>query len=72
MPLAKVIEVVASSDSSFEDAVKQGVADAAETLRGISGIKVRDFTAKVSDGKLSEFKVTMDIAFSVESTNGRD
>jgi flavin-binding protein dodecin len=67
MSIAKVIEVVASSEKSFDDAVEQGVHEASKSLRGISGVKVTDFTAKVSDGKLSEYKVTMDIAFHVES-----
>ncbi|MEO9595829.1 dodecin family protein [Rhodopirellula bahusiensis] len=66
MSLAKVIEVVASSESSFDDAVKQGISEAAETLRGISGAKVTDYTVDVADGKPTQFKVTMDVAFSVE------
>jgi len=66
MPLAKVIEVVASSETSFDDAVRQGIAEASETLRGISGVKVTDFRAGVEGGKPTMFKVTMDVAFSIE------
>lgn len=66
MALAKVIEVVASSENSFDDAVRSGIAEASKTLRGISGVKVTDFTASVDNGEPTLFKVTMDIAFSIE------
>lgn len=66
MELAKVVHVVSTSEKSFEDAVQQGVANAAKTLRGISGVKVTDWTAKVQNDKVTSFKVTMDVAFAVE------
>lgn len=66
MELAKIVHVVATSHKSFDDAVQQGVSDAAKTLRGIRGVKVTDWTAKVEDDKLTSYKVTMDLAFAVE------
>lgn len=66
MDIAKVIHVVASSHTSFEDAVQQGVTEAAKTLRGISGVKITDWTASVEDNKITSYKVTMDVAFRVE------
>ena len=66
MELAKVIHVVSTSSKSFDDAVQQGVTSAAKTVRGISGVKVTDWTAKVENDKLTCFKVTMDVAFAVE------
>ncbi len=66
MEIAKVVHIVSSSDKSFDDAIQQGVAKASQTLRGISGIKVTDWTAKVENNKLTSYKVTMDIAFAVE------
>jgi dodecin len=66
MKLAKVVHVVSTSDKSFDDAVREGVANAAKTVRGISGIKITDWTAKVENNKLTSYKVTMDIAFGVE------
>lgn len=68
MELAKVLHVVSSSSKSFDDAVQQGVARAAKTLRGISGVKVSDWTAKVENDKITSYKVTMDVAFGVEET----
>jgi flavin-binding protein dodecin len=66
MKLAKVIHVVSTSEKSFDDAVQRGVTDAAKTVRGISGLKVTDWTAKVENDKVTSYKVTMDIAFAVE------
>jgi dodecin len=66
MEIAKVVHVVSSSKKSFDDAIQQGVTKASRTLRGISGVKVTDWTAKVENNKLTSYKVTMDIAFAVE------
>lgn len=40
MSVAKVIEIVSSSENSFDDAVQQGLAEAARSLRGISGLEI--------------------------------
>jgi flavin-binding protein dodecin len=68
MDIAKVVHVVSSSNKSFDDAVHQGVANAARSIRGITGLKVTDWTAKVESNKVTQYKVTMDIAFGVEET----
>ena len=68
MEIAKIVHVVASSEKSFEDAVQRGVTNAAKSLRGISGLKVTDWTATIRNDKVSHYKVTMDIAFAVEET----
>lgn len=66
MSLAKIVQVVASSEKSFDDAIEQGVAKAAQTIRGITGVKVADWTGKVENGKIVSYRVTIDIAFGVE------
>lgn len=68
MPVAKVIEIVASSEKSFDDAVQQGLAEAAQTLRGISGIEITNWTADVENNQIARYKVTMHVAFKVEHT----
>jgi dodecin len=68
MSVAKVVHIVASSERSFEDAVQKGLASAAQSLRGIHGLKITDWTASVEDNKIVSYKVTMDIAFGVERT----
>ena len=66
MEIAKVVQIVSSSQKGFEDAVQQGVASAAKTVRGISGVKVTDWTASVENDRVTKYKVTLDIAFRVE------
>lgn len=68
MTLAKVIHIVSTSTKSFDDAIEQGVANASKTIRGISGIKITDWTARVENDKLTSYKVTMDVAFAVEES----
>lgn len=63
MSIAKTIEISASSKKSFEDAVKLGVAKAAETLANITGAWVMDQDAVVSKGKVTEFRVRMKLTF---------
>lgn len=64
--VAKVIELVAESDRSFDDAVQQGLSVAAETLRGITGLEVKNWTATVRDNRITHYKVTLHVAFGIE------
>jgi flavin-binding protein dodecin len=63
MSIAKTIEVSASSEKSFDDAVKQGVAKASETLENITGAWVMDQSVKVKKGKIAEYTVRMKLTF---------
>jgi dodecin len=63
MSIAKTIEVSATSEKGFEDAIKQGVAKAAETLENITGAWVMDQSVKVKKGKVVEFEVRMKLTF---------
>ena len=66
MSVVKVIEVVGSSEKSWEDAVKQIVREASATLRHIRAVDVIKHTAHVTDGKITEYRVTVHLAFLVE------
>jgi flavin-binding protein dodecin len=63
MSIAKTIEITASSKKGFEDAIKQGVAKAAESLENVTGAWVMDQSVKVRKGKISEYAVRMKITF---------
>jgi flavin-binding protein dodecin len=65
--VARITEVVAGSAVSFEDAVTVGFKRASKTLRGISGLKVKDYRCKVEDGKIVEYRVTFEVIFVLES-----
>lgn len=64
--VAKVIEVIGTSEVSWEDAAAQAVKAAARTLHGITGVEVTNMTAKVEDGKIVSYKTTVKIAFAVD------
>jgi flavin-binding protein dodecin len=66
MAVAKVVEITASSPTSFEDAVKNGVEKAGETLRGIQGAWVSEEKVDVEDGKITAFRVTLRVTFLLE------
>ena len=66
MSVAKIIELVASSDKGWDEAVRAAVAEAAKTVRGIRGVDVQDWTARVKDGRIVEYKANVKIAFGVE------
>lgn len=66
MSVAKVIEIVSNSEKSFDDAIQQGLAEAAESLRGISGLEITNWTADVENNRIVRYKVTMHLAFKVE------
>lgn len=63
MSVARVTEVISSSDKSFDDAVEAGVARAAQTLQNVTGAWVKDQKCTVTDGKITEWRVTMKITF---------
>lgn len=63
MSIAKTIEVTASSEKGFDDAIKLGVAKAAESLENITGAWVMDQSVKVKKGKVTEYSVRMKLTF---------
>ena len=68
MSVAKVIEIISTSNISFDDAVKQGVARASDTINEIAGAWVKDQSVSVSNGKITEYKVTMKVTFVVKES----
>lgn len=61
----KVIEVIGISEKSFEDAVAQAVSKAAETIEGITGVEVKGWTARVKDGRITQYHANLKLAFGV-------
>lgn len=63
MSVAKVIEVIAQSEKSFEDACQQGIARATDSLSDVTGAWIKDQRVIVSGGKISEYRVVMKVTF---------
>jgi len=66
MSVVKVVELIGTSKTSWEDAVQQIVKEASASLRHITGVDVIRQTAQVVDGRISEYHATAHVAFSVE------
>ena len=66
--VAKIIEIVGSSDRSWEDAAQVAVDEARKTIHGIHGIEVKDMTATVdtNTGKISQFRAGVKVSFGIE------
>jgi flavin-binding protein dodecin len=63
MSVAKVIEITASSPTSFAEAARAGIAKAAETVHGIKGAWVSEQYVVVENDAVAEFRVTMRVSF---------
>jgi dodecin len=56
MPIVKVIEVISSSELSFDDAVRNAVSEASKTIRNIDSAYVKDMKAHVDVGEIISFR----------------
>jgi dodecin len=65
MAILKVIEIMASSPKSWEDATATGVAKAAQTIKGIKSAYVQSQSVVVHDGKVTEYRVNLKLSFEV-------
>ncbi|MGH2931436.1 MAG: dodecin family protein [Gaiellaceae bacterium] len=66
MSVVKVVQIIGSSPESFAKAAANAVEEAAKTLRNITGADVVSMTTEVEDGVITEYRVTMNIAFVLE------
>ena len=66
MSVARVTEIIASSDVSFDDAVQQGVARAVKTLKNVRSAWVQDQKVHVENGKIASDRVNLKVTFVLE------
>ena len=64
--VAKVVTIIGSSTEGFAEAAAAAVAEAAKTLRGISGAQVVSMSAVVENDRITEYRTTVNIAFAIE------
>ena len=67
MAVAKVIEIIAGSKVSFDDAIKQGIERASDTVNGISSAWVKEQSVVVDGGKVAEYRVVMKVTFMLKA-----
>ena len=63
MAVARVTKLTASSSKGFQDAVETALSRAAKMLHGITGFEVLAQKAKVENGKIAEYRVTVEVTF---------
>ena len=68
MTVARVTELSATSQESFEDATNQAISRATKTLRGVEGAWVKDMNVLISDGQITGYKVNLAVTFQLEDS----
>ena len=68
MPIVKIIEVIASSEKSFDDAIKNCVTEVTKTIHNVESVYVKDFKVQVKDGKALSYGVICKVSFRVDAT----
>lgn len=66
MAIVKVIEVIASSDKGFDDAVNQAVKETAKTVRNIDSVWVKGMKVHVKDDEIRSYGVICNVSFRVD------
>ncbi|MET1257945.1 MAG: dodecin domain-containing protein [Flavobacteriaceae bacterium] len=66
MAILKVIEVLANSNESWEDATDKAVAQASKSVKNIRSVYLNEQSATVKDGKVDEYRVNVKITFEVK------
>lgn len=66
MSVVKVIEVLSSSKTSWEDATASAVKKASKSVKNIKSAWVQDQSVKVEDGKVVEYRVALKITFELD------
>jgi flavin-binding protein dodecin len=69
--VAKIVEIVGSSDKSWQDAAQVAIDEAKKTIHGITGLEVTDMTAKVdpNTGRITQYRAAVKISFGVEHSD---
>ncbi len=67
MRVAKIVELVGSSEKSWDDAIEKTLERMSKTIRNIKGIDIIGHKAIVENGKIKEYRIVMKVSFVVEN-----
>jgi flavin-binding protein dodecin len=65
--VVKVIELLAQSEKSWEDAAQGAVKEASKTLRNVRSIYIKEFEAAVEGGKITQYRINAKVTFDLET-----
>ncbi len=63
MTVAKVIEISATSETSFEDAMNQGIARACDSVDNVRGAWIKEQQVSIEGGRIKAYRVNMQVTF---------
>ena len=66
MSVVTVLELMANSTKSWEDAAQQAVTEASKSLHNIRSVYIQDMSATVENGKITAYRVTVKLSFEIE------
>jgi flavin-binding protein dodecin len=64
--VVKVVEILAESPTSWEDAAVVGIKKASESLHGIKSIYIKEFEAKVDNNKITAYRINAKVTFELD------
>ena len=64
--MLKVIEVLAESNKSWEDAASKAVTRASKSIHGIKSIYIKDMNAQVKNNKITKYRINANISFALD------
>ena len=70
MSVVKVVEVLANSTQSWEDAAQVAVTEASKSLKNIRSVYVKEFTAAFENGQITEYRINEKSSFELENSEG--
>jgi flavin-binding protein dodecin len=66
MAVLKVLELLANSTKSWEDAAQEAINEASKTVKNIRSIYIKDHSAQVANNKIVGYRITAKVSFEVE------
>lgn len=66
MSIVKIIELLAQSDKSWEDAAASAVSEASKTIKNIESVYVENFQARVEGSRITKYRVNVKISFTID------
>ena len=66
MSVARVVELSATSETGFEEAINEAISRATQTLRGVEGAWVKDMNVMIENGTIKGYKVNLAVTFVLE------
>ena len=72
MTVARVTEISSTSDKSFEDAIKQGIARASRTLRNVRGAWIKEQQIDIEGESITRYRVNMLVTFVLDDASSNE